>query len=112
MENIDKVKKEFKRAQEYSHNEACQKAGKELLRQATEEHLKRKSDGEKSTFNAALDAAHYLRNRAVGAVSVMGGYTYCCFDCLLHKQSIKDRGQVVCHNLCTNGEYFKKKGNN
>lgn len=90
----------------------CIKGGKELLRQAKEDIAKRKKDGEKSTFNAALDVAHYLVNRARGNFSVQMGYTYCCFDCFLHKKNVQDKGQRICGVRCTNGEYFHKKGNN
>lgn len=92
-----------KAARNMNHPDAI-RGGKELFRQAKEDIAKKRADGEKSTFNASLDAAHYLVNRARGNISLVMGYTYCCFDCVL-------RLTKICPQ-CSNGNFFIKKGNN
>jgi hypothetical protein len=58
----------IKKAARYMNHPDAIRGGKELLRQAKEEKLKREKDGEKSTFNASLDAARYLVNKARGNI--------------------------------------------
>jgi hypothetical protein len=99
------IKKAFRNR---NHPDAI-KGGKELLRQAKEDIAKKKKAGESSTFNASMDAAKYLINRARGNISIVVGYTYCCFDCLNHRTKIKVEGKLICA-VCQNGQYFQKKG--
>lgn len=84
--------------------EQAEPAGKKLLAKATEEHLKRREDGKKSSYQAAKEAATYLVHKRSGRVMVTGGYTYCCFDCLY-------RLDKIC-SQCSNGSHFNKKGDN
>ena len=84
--------------------EQAEKAGKQLLAKATEEHHKRKEYGKKDSYQACKEAATYLVHKGNGRVMVTGGYTYCCFDCLYRLS--KACGQ------CRNGSHFNKKGAN
>ncbi len=50
--------------------EQAEKAGKELLRKATEDHLKRKEYGNKESYQAAKEGATYLYNKLRGKVTI------------------------------------------
>jgi hypothetical protein len=105
---VKKIRKSFRKAQEYAGNSACVKAGQDLLKKAREDKVARDKAGERSTYNAALDAAHYLVGQARGRISIQGGYTYCCFDCLHHLTNTMIQGKRICVQ-CQNGYYFQKK---
>ncbi len=53
----------------------AEKAGKECLRQAKEEHLKRKEYGAKESYQAAKEGATYLYNLRRGKVTVILDFT-------------------------------------
>ncbi len=62
MINIVKIRTPYDRAE---------KAGKEILRKATEEHHKRKEYGAKESYQAAKEGATYLYNLRRGKVTVV-----------------------------------------
>jgi len=95
MSSISRMRTPFERAEP---------AGKKILAQAKEEHLKRKEAGKVATYQAAKEAATYIVNRNKGKVMIFGGATYCCFECLY-------RLSKTCRE-CYNGSHFNKKGNN
>jgi len=61
MPDIVKLKTPFEQAE---------KAGKEALRKAKEEHLRRKEYGDKESYQAAKEGATYLYNLSRGKVTV------------------------------------------
>jgi hypothetical protein len=77
MELTKQEKKDIsalRKAARYINHPDAIRGGKELLRQAKEEKIKRDKDGEKSTFNASLDAARYLVNKARGNIMLTMDY--------------------------------------
>ena len=52
----------------------AEKAGKQLLAKAKEEHFKRKEYGAKETYQAAKEGATYLYHKKIGKVSVNLGF--------------------------------------
>lgn len=84
--------------------ERAEPAGKKLLEKAKADYTKRHEDSKVASYQAAKEAATYIVHKRNGRVTLFGGSTYCCFECLY-------RLSKTCRECC-NGSHFNKKGAN
>jgi hypothetical protein len=66
-------------------NEACVKAGQDILKKAKEAHQKKKEDANKGIADAAKDIAHGLVAKSIGRLNFIGD-------------------DIRCHNIMSNAD--------